>query len=123
MTAADYPSLTAGMIAARIREGTTSAADIVRASFARARGVGAEREALNIILYSDEKAALAEADSWLEMSGAKSYEPFLNVERAELARLTGDDTARERELREAHRLFIEMGATGHVDRLAKELGL
>jgi hypothetical protein len=34
---------------------------------------------------------LAEAVAWLEMSGAKSYEPFLHVERAELARLSGDD--------------------------------
>jgi hypothetical protein len=55
-------------------------------------------------------AALAEAEAWLEMSGAKSYEPFLHVERAGLARLTGDDTARERELRDAHRMFIEIGA-------------
>jgi hypothetical protein len=37
---------------------------------------------------------LAEADAWLGMSGAKSYEPFLHVERAEFARLRGDDTAR-----------------------------
>jgi hypothetical protein len=35
---------------------------------------------------------LAEADAWLGMSGAKSYEPFLHVERAEFARLRGDDT-------------------------------
>jgi hypothetical protein len=34
------------------------------------------------------------------MSGAKSYEPFLHVERAELARLNGDDTGRRQELRE-----------------------
>jgi hypothetical protein len=33
------------------------------------------------------------------MSGAKSYEPFLHVERAELAQLTGDEPTRERELR------------------------
>jgi hypothetical protein len=39
------------------------------------------------------------------MSGAKSYEPFLCVERAELARLVGDEAIRQRELREAHRLF------------------
>jgi hypothetical protein len=31
-------------------------------------------------------AALAEADARLEISGAKCYEPFLHVERAELAR-------------------------------------
>jgi hypothetical protein len=40
------------------------------------------------------EAALAEADAWLDMSGAKSYEPFLYVERAEFARLTGDEAAR-----------------------------
>jgi predicted amidophosphoribosyltransferase len=28
---------------------------------------------------------------------------------------------RDRELREAHRLYTEMGATGHAERLAKEL--
>ncbi len=28
----------------------------------------------------------------------------------------------ERELREAHRLFTEMGATGHAERVARELG-
>jgi hypothetical protein len=35
----------------------------------------------------DIEVALAEANAWLEMSGARSYEPFLHVERAELARL------------------------------------
>ena len=56
------------------------------------------------------EATLAEADAWLEMSGAKSYEPFLHVERAELAKLTGDAATRERGLREAHRLFLEIDA-------------
>jgi hypothetical protein len=64
------------------------------------------------------EAALAEADAWLEMSGAKSYGPFLHVERAELARLAGDEATRQCELREAHRLFVEMGATGHAERMA-----
>jgi tetratricopeptide (TPR) repeat protein len=67
------------------------------------------------------EAALAEADAWLEMSGAKSYEPFLHVERAELARLHGDDTASEGELREAHRLFTEIGAPIRAAEVAKEL--
>jgi hypothetical protein len=31
------------------------------------------------------EASLAEASAWLEMSGAKGYEPFLHVERAESA--------------------------------------
>lgn len=38
------------------------------------------------------------------------FKPHVYLERAELARLTGDEAGRERELREAHRLFIEMGA-------------
>ena len=67
------------------------------------------------------ETTLAEADAWLEMSGAKSYEPFLCVERAELARLTGDDAARQRELREAHRLFLEIGAPIRAEQVAKEL--
>jgi len=66
-------------------------------------------------------AALAEADAWLEMSGAKSYEPFVHVERAELARLTGDEATRGRELREAHRLFLEIGAPLRANQVEGEL--
>jgi tetratricopeptide (TPR) repeat protein len=71
----------------------------------------------------DIEATLAEADPWLEMTGAKSYEPFLHVERAELACLRGDEATRERELREAHRLFLEIGAPIRAAQIAKELGL
>jgi len=78
------------------------------------KGVQAKREI---------EATLAEADAWLEMSGAKSYEPFLHVERAELARLTGDEATRQRELREAHRLFTEIGAPIRAAEVARELGL
>jgi hypothetical protein len=38
-------------------------------------------------------------------------------------RMLGKDSARERELREAHRFYVEIGATGHARRLAEELGL
>jgi hypothetical protein len=78
------------------------------------RGVEATREI---------EATLGETDAWLEMSGAKSYEPFLHVERAELARLSGDEAAREQELREAYRLFTEIGAPIRAAEVAKELGL
>jgi len=57
------------------------------------------------------------------MSGAKSYEPFLHVERGELARLLGDDTTCQRELRDAHRRFLEIGAPIRAAEVAKELGL
>jgi hypothetical protein len=67
--------------------------------------------------------ALARALELVEKTGAKAYEPQILEERAELARFLGDEATRERELREAHRLFAEIGATGHAQRLAKELGL
>jgi tetratricopeptide (TPR) repeat protein len=78
------------------------------------RGLEARREI---------EATLAEAAAWLEMSSANSYEPFLYVERAELARLTGDEATRQRELRKAHRLFNEIGAPIPAAEVAKELGL
>jgi hypothetical protein len=62
-----------------------------------------------------------EPDAWLEMSGAKSYETFFHVERAELARLSAHEVAHERELREAHRLFREIGAPIRAAEVAKEL--
>jgi tetratricopeptide (TPR) repeat protein len=67
--------------------------------------------------------ALVGALALIEETEARSYTPFVHEERAELARLLGDDVTRERELREAHRLYTEMGATGHAERRARELGL
>ena len=49
------------------------------------------------------------------------YRPQVCEERAELARLRGDEAARARELREALRLYTESGAAGHAERLAREL--
>jgi class 3 adenylate cyclase/tetratricopeptide (TPR) repeat protein len=66
-------------------------------------------------------AALSEAEALVETTGIRAWQPFLHVERAELAGLLGDAAARERELREAYRLFSEMGAAGHAARLAAEL--
>jgi adenylate cyclase len=67
------------------------------------------------------EAALARALELACRTGAKAYEPLVHVELAELARRGGDERRRERELREAHRLFTEIGARGHANRL--ELGL
>jgi hypothetical protein len=83
--------------------------------------IQALRETRNAQATREIEASLAEAEAWLEMSGAKSYEPFLHVERAELARLTGNQAARERELFEAHRLFLEIGAPIRAEEVAKEL--
>jgi tetratricopeptide (TPR) repeat protein len=67
------------------------------------------------------EASLTEAEALVESTGIRSWQPFIHVERAELARLVGDETTHERELHEAHRLFTEMGAIGHAKRVAREL--
>ncbi len=47
--------------------------------------------------------------------------PNIRLVRAELAEQQGDAAGRDRELREAQRLFTEMGATGHAERVAAKL--
>jgi tetratricopeptide (TPR) repeat protein len=54
-------------------------------------------------------------------AGYRLYLPKAVELRADLAALRGDPTARERHLREAQRLYAEIGATGHAARLANEL--
>jgi class 3 adenylate cyclase/tetratricopeptide (TPR) repeat protein len=66
-------------------------------------------------------AAIERAAALIQETGARALEPALHEARAELAQFLGDHAARERELREAHRLSVEMGATGHAKRLAREL--
>jgi ATP/maltotriose-dependent transcriptional regulator MalT len=61
---------------------------------------------------------LAEVSAMIEETEARCREPIVHEISAELARLRGDEASRERELREAHRLFVKMGATGHAERLA-----
>jgi hypothetical protein len=63
------------------------------------------------------EADLQQAMAEVEQTEARAYAPLIHVERAELARLLGDEATYQRELREAHRLFTEMGATGHVRRI------
>jgi tetratricopeptide (TPR) repeat protein len=67
------------------------------------------------------EADLQRAMVVIEQTEARAYTPQIHVERAELARLLGDEAAYQRELREAHRLFTEMGATGHAKRISHQL--
>ncbi len=53
----------------------------------------------------------------IERTGARLYEPHVHEQRVALAGLSGDAAGRERELRDAHRLYTEMGAVGHVERV------
>jgi adenylate cyclase len=58
----------------------------------------------------------------VEETGAVVFAPFVAEERAAVARLVGDEAGWERSLREAQRLFAEMGARSRAERLARELG-
>jgi tetratricopeptide (TPR) repeat protein len=68
------------------------------------------------------ETALREGERLIAETGAHSYEPLLREERARLAAALGDAAGRERALGEARRLFTEMGATGHLERLDREWG-
>ncbi len=90
----------------------------VEALWVRARALlagGAAGEAAEIETLVEQMAAL------VEDTGMRLYLPQAIELRAELAALRGDSTTRERHLREAHRLYAEMHATGHAARLAKGL--
>ncbi len=84
--------------------------------------IRALRETQGLQATREIEAALDEAHAWFETSGGKSYEPFLHVERAELAHLRNDQAMRARELDEAHRLFAAMGATARADEVARRIG-
>jgi tetratricopeptide (TPR) repeat protein len=66
-------------------------------------------------------AQLARAEAWLAKTGARAFEPMILEARAELARVRGNDDARERLRSEALRVYRELGASGHATRLAAEL--
>ena len=66
--------------------------------------------------------ALERALALVEETGARCYAPFVRVERARLARLSGDEAGYGQEMRLAHQLFTEMGATGHAEAVEPELG-
>jgi hypothetical protein len=68
------------------------------------------------------EAELDRAEALIDETGARAFAPLVLEERASLTRLLGDEPGCERKLREAHRLFTELGATGHAERLARELG-
>ena len=67
------------------------------------------------------EAELERARELVDETGARALEPQVLEQRAELTRLLGDETGYRRALREAHRLFAEIGATGHVQRVAAQL--
>jgi tetratricopeptide (TPR) repeat protein len=72
---------------------------------------------------SDASALLARAQELTQTTGGIGFAPLIHVELAELARHRGDQADRQRELHNAYRLFSEIGAPLHAERLAAELAL
>jgi hypothetical protein len=62
--------------------------------------------------------ALGRAADLVAETGARVYEPQIAEGRARLARSCGEAGASERHLRDAHRLYSEIGAGGHARRVA-----
>ncbi len=67
--------------------------------------------------FAGAREALGQALTLIDRTGAVSIEPMVREELAELALRMGEEASHDRELREAHRLYAEMGATGHLARL------
>src|SRR5262249_56332097 len=102
---------------ARARERGTRPFEI-RALLARAHVLTATEAAP---ARSRVEADLRDADAVIEATEARIFTPQVHVERAALARVLGDEPTRQRELREAHRLFTEMGATARAEQGARQL--
>jgi adenylate cyclase len=101
-------------VASTRRHGTRLYEIDAQLALARARlrvgGAGAEVE-----------DALDRAQELIDECGARLYVPFLCVQRAALAQARGDELARRRELEEARRRFVEIGAPARVAWIAKQL--
>ena len=66
-------------------------------------------------------ALLDAADALIERTHTHAMTPRIAEARAELAALRGEPDRQRTQLREARRLYTEMSATGHAERLAREL--
>ena len=103
------------------------AVDLCRDGGLRLREPAALYSLARALLQSGGETRLREAEVVLArcselVGGRKSYlTPRVHEARAQLGNLLGDHAEAERHLREAHRLYTEMGATGHAERVAREL--
>jgi hypothetical protein len=69
------------------------------------------------------RARLANCEARIRESGYGLLKPPYLETCAQLAECLDDPAARRRDLGEAHRLYAQMGAKAHAERLARELGL
>jgi putative intracellular protease/amidase len=67
------------------------------------------------------ETALEKMAGIIEWTGGRAFSPFLHELRAQLALVCGDADTCVSERSEAERLWTEMGAHGHIERMAQEL--
>ncbi len=106
------------------------ARDAVSLSWKRGEGLArtyAELEQARALLASEPldadavRTCLDRVEQISREYGLITPAPFVWEERGRLAEKLADLSTRDAELREAHRLYVEIGATGHARRLAEEL--
>jgi tetratricopeptide (TPR) repeat protein len=101
-----------------VRGGNRFAEDFARLALARVLlAAGAPG------LHDEVERTVERAEALCEETGMRVHLPALLELRAALAECRGNPQEAREKLREAHRLYTEMGATGHAQRLAKEIDL
>jgi tetratricopeptide (TPR) repeat protein len=101
-----------------VRGGNRRAEDLARLTLARVLLAAGDPA-----LHDEVETAVERAEALCQETGMRVHLPPLLEVRAALAERRGNPQEARRRLREAHRLYTEIGATGHAKRLAKELGL
>jgi tetratricopeptide (TPR) repeat protein len=75
-----------------------------------------------VVPRAEIESALERAEQLVESIAARSLSPRILEQRGRLAAACGDAPAAKRALEEALALYRAIGATGHAERLARELG-
>jgi class 3 adenylate cyclase/tetratricopeptide (TPR) repeat protein len=101
-----------------VRGGIRSAESVARLTLARVLLATGDPG-----LHDEVDETVERAEALCEETGIRVYLPPLLEIRAALAERRGDPQEARRQIREAQRLYTEMGATGHAKRLAGELEL
>lgn len=112
----------------RARALASQAVALVQERGMRMQEIGIQLSLARVLLRLDAagardaiEAALTRAELLTGETGLISNMPLVHLERAALARLTGDEAGRRRALHEAHRLFTEIGAPMRAEQVAREL--
>ena len=65
--------------------------------------------------------SIAKAIALVDLTGAEAYRPDVHLVLAELAEAAGDAENHRAQREIAHRLYVEVGATGHAQKLALQI--